>query len=119
MQTVVEVGDWEHECCGPAYERDAVVEIGCVVVPGRGGATTRYVESHHDLSSGSDTTSVRGRVVDICIQHPDGSTEQIARLPSGRALRGFDDEDDGHLERPWTGEPVSYDSNTFLVTVAG
>ena len=118
MRTVVEIGDWEHECCGPSYERDTVVEVICLLVSGRDGAATRYLESHHDLTTQHNTIRVRGRVVDICIQRPDGSTEQIKRLPSGRALRGFDDDDDGHLEQPWTGEPVTYDSNAFLVTIA-
>ena len=118
MRTVVEVGDWEHECCGPSYERETLVEAMCLVVSRRDGAATRYVESHHDLTTQHNTIRIRGRVVDICIQRLDGSIEQIKRLPSGRALRGFDDDDDGHLEQVSTGEPVTYDSNTFLVTVA-
>ena len=89
-----------------------------MVVSRRDGAATRYVESQHDLTTQHNTIRIRGRVVDICIQRLDGSVEQINRLPSGRALRGFDDGDDGHLEQPSTGEPVTYDSNTFLVTVA-
>lgn len=113
----MEVGDWEHECCGPAYERDSVVELSCLVVSGTVG--TRYVESHHGLGGEVEPVDVRGRVDDLRIVHADGSTDQIQRLPSGRALRGFDDEDDGHLERAWTGEPVSNDSNQFLVTVVG
>ena len=118
MRTVVEVGDWEHECCGPPYERDTVVEVVCRIVSGRDHAATRYLESHHDLTTQHDVIRVRGRVVDICIQHLDGSTEQIERLPSGRALRGFDEGDDGHLDHPWTREPVAYDSNTFFVIIA-
>jgi len=118
MDTVVEVGDWEHECCGPTYERDTVIELTCLVVVGQGDAATRLVESHHDVSTRHDTIRVRGRVVDICIQHPDGLTEQIERLPSGSALRGFNDQD-GSLARPWTGEPVTNDSDHYLVTIAG
>jgi len=114
----VEVGDWEHECCGPAYERDSVVEVTCVVIPADVNLPTRYVASNHDLGAGQDTIEVHGRVADICIQHLDGSTEQIDRLPSGRALRGFEDHDDGHLEQPWTGEPVTNDSNRYLLTIA-
>ena len=114
---VVEVGDWEHECCGPAYERDAVVELTCLVVAGPDGATSRYVESHHGLTTAHRTVEFRARVADVRIVHPDGSSEPIRRLPSGQALRGFDDEDDGHLEQPWTGEPVTSDSGRYLVTV--
>jgi hypothetical protein len=117
MRIVVEVGDWEHECCGPAYERDSVVELTCLVVSGQAEPPTRYVESHHDLTARPTTARVRGRVADICIEHVDGSTELIERLPSGRALRGLDEDDDGHLEHPWTGEPVTNSSNRFFVTV--
>jgi hypothetical protein len=116
MQIVVQVGDWEHECCGPTYERDAVVELTCLQVAGPVGVT-RSVESHHDLATRPDTILVRGRVADLSIEHLDGSTEPIERLPSGRALRGFDELDDGRLEQPWTGEPVSNDSNRFLLTI--
>jgi hypothetical protein len=118
VETVVEVGDWEHECCGPAYERDSLVELSCLVVPGSGGVV-RYLETHHGPSGEVEPVEVRGRVADVHIVHTDGSTEQIQRLPSGRALRGFDDRDDGHLERAWTGEPVANDSYQFLVTVVG
>lgn len=63
MRVVVELGDWEHACCGPAYERDALVEVTCL------------------------------------------------------AVRGFDDSDDGHLEQPWTGLPVTADSEAHLLTL--
>lgn len=114
----MEVGDWEHECCGPAYQRDTVVDLTCLVVPGQGDVGTRYLESHHDLDTGRDLIHVRGRLVELRIQHPDGSGERIERLPSGRALRGFDDADDGHLEQPWTGAPVTRDSDRYLLTVS-
>jgi hypothetical protein len=119
---VVEVGDWEHECCGPSYERDTVVELTCFVIqPGvddAGPGGIRYVETHHDgLTAEHKTTSIRGRVSDLAIEHLDGSVEPIERLPGGRAIRGFDDDDDGHLEQPWTGVAVSNDSNRFLVTI--
>jgi hypothetical protein len=118
MQTVVEVGEWEHECCGPSYERDTVVELTCFVVVGPEPAPTRYVESHHGLTTQHDTIQIRGRVVALAIQHADGSTEEIERLPSGRALCGFDDHDDGQLEQPFTDVPVISDSARFLVTMA-
>ena len=118
MDTVVEIGDWEHECCGSTYERNSVVELTCLVVSGRDG-NARYVESHHDLTTRHPTTTVSGRVADIAIRHLDGTTEQLERLPSGRALRGFDDADDGRLAQPWTDVPVSNDSNDFRITIAG
>jgi hypothetical protein len=45
-------------------------------------------ESHHDLSTLHSPVDIRGRLEDVSIEHPDGSTEPIERLPSGRALRG-------------------------------
>ncbi|GAA1432298.1 hypothetical protein GCM10009616_21450 [Microlunatus lacustris] len=91
MRVVVEVGGWEHECCGPAYEREQVVALTCLVVP--------------------------GRVAEVGVEHRDGTVEDVQRLPSGRALRGFDDEDDGHLEQPWTGDPVVPDADRYLITI--
>ncbi len=117
MHTVVEVGGWEHECCGPSYERNTIVELTCFALPDEGGTATRYVESHHDLASEHHTTLIRGRVADVRVRHPDGSTEQIERLPSGAALRGFDEQDDGHLHQPTTDLPVLNDAGEFLITV--
>lgn len=116
MRTVVEVGGWEHDCCGPAYERNTVTEVTCRMVS-RPDGSTRWIESRHDLPD-VPTIRVRGRVAHIGIEHPDGSVEQIERLPSGHALNGFDDHDDGHLEQPWTGQPVTRDSSRYLITIA-
>jgi hypothetical protein len=49
--------------------------------------------------------------------HGPGDVQPVLRLPSGRALRGFDDHDDGHLEDPWTGEVIATGTEEFLVTV--
>lgn len=116
--TTVEIGSWEHECCGPAFERSEVVELRCFIVSGGSDRADRFVETHHDLDTTHDQFTVRGRVVDISIVHPDGSIEPVDRLPSGAALRGFDEHDDGHLETPWTGEPVTADAASFLITIA-
>jgi len=107
------VGDWEHECCGEAIERNDMVDLGCSRLQDAGGQV-RLIETHHDSRP---ETHVRGRVVDILVLADDGSTTPILRLPSGAALRGFDDEDDGHLESPWTGELVKEESNHFLIVV--
>ncbi|WP_337062858.1 DUF6578 domain-containing protein [Kineococcus sp. G2] len=113
MDVVVEVGGWEHECCGSAVERDDVVTFDCVrhVEP---DGRVRLVESHHDLGAGE---RVHGRVSDIHVVGDGGSIRPILRVPSGSALRGFDPEDDGHLQDPWTGEVITSDSAGFLVTV--
>ena len=114
---MVEIGGWEHECCGPAFERNEVVELRCLSTSGGSEGAARLIESHHDLDATADQVVVRGRVVDISILHADGLTELLARLPSGRALRGFDEHDDGHLETAWTGEAVTPDSDTFLIII--
>jgi hypothetical protein len=56
-------------------------------------------------------------VIEIEVVQEDGTAQPILRLPSGEALRGCDDEDDGHLEDPWTGDVVTSKSRDFLVTV--
>lgn len=116
MRVAVEVGGWEHECCGPAYERDALVELTCLAVVGPAGVP-RYAETHHDRGA-RDTVTVRGRIADLEILHGDGTSDPISRLPGGSALRGHDDEDDGHLESASNGQPVVNDSGRFLLTVA-
>ena len=70
VRVVVEVGDWEHECCGPAYERDSLVELTCRDVSEPGASAARFVESHHDLGSESGIVRVRGRIADIHIRTP-------------------------------------------------
>jgi hypothetical protein len=95
-----------------------VVRISCLVVPGPQGEADRYVVSRHGLATGPRTSEVRGRVVDLRIEHPDGYTEPIGRLPSGGALRGLDEEDDGHLEHAWTGQFVARDSDRYFLTIS-
>lgn len=112
---VVEVGDWEHACCGEAIERDQLVDFRCIRYTRPDGGV-RLIESHHELDVPA-VDRVRGRVTHIEVVHGDGTGRAILRVPSGAALRGFDEEDDGHLEDPWTGELVSSDGEEFLVTV--
>lgn len=40
MDVVVAVGGWEHQCCGPAIERDQLVDLGCLLTTGTGGRPT-------------------------------------------------------------------------------
>nr|CAA9248450.1 hypothetical protein AVDCRST_MAG63-1807 [uncultured Armatimonadetes bacterium] len=109
----MEVGGWEHQCCGPSIERQEVVDLGYVRVAGPEGQV-RFVESHHDTAP---VERVRGRVADIQVAHDDGGTLPVLRVPGGRALRGFDPADDGHLEDPWTGEEVTSRHEVFFVLV--
>ncbi|SDC00457.1 hypothetical protein SAMN05660690_0149 [Geodermatophilus telluris] len=113
MDVVVEVGGWEHDCCGPAIERNQVVDLGCARWTAPDGRV-RLVETHHDVDPDE---RVRGRVTELRVVLDDETTRPVLRVPSGRALRGFDEDDDGHLEDPWTGELVTSESGDFLVTV--
>ena len=113
MDVVVEVGGWEHECCGEAIERNQLVDLGCIRYVDPGGEL-HLVETHHHIDPDE---RVRGRVTEIHVV-PDGAALQpVLRIPSGPALRGFDEADDGHLEDPWTGEGITTDAREFLVTV--
>lgn len=112
MDVRVEVGGWEHSCCGPSVERDQLVDFGCRRVTGHDGEV-HLAETHHHLEA---ELRVQGRVCDIQVLCPGKSAQQVLRLPSGQALRGFDAEDDGHLEAPWTGQ-ILPDGEDFLITI--
>ena len=112
MDVVVEVGGWEHACCGPAIERNQLVDLGCVPVVAADDEV-QFSETHHELEP---ETRVQGRVRDIQVVRLGQPAQPVLRLPSGAALRGFDDGDDGHLEDPWTGELLP-DGFQFLVVV--
>jgi hypothetical protein len=112
----VEVGDREHECCGEAIERNQLVDLQCIRYTGPDGQM-RLAESHHGGLSVTAGVRVHGRVIEIHVVRKDGATQPILRLPGGRALRGYDDGDDGHLEDPWTGDVITSESRDFLVTV--
>ncbi|MCF6743467.1 hypothetical protein E9529_04105 [Blastococcus sp. KM273128] len=116
MDVVVEVGGWEHECCGEAVERNQLVDFSCIRYQGPDGRE-RLAESHHGGLDVRADERVRGRVTDIQVVRDGGVAQAVLRLPSGQALRGFDDGDDGHLEDPWTGDLLPSGSTEFLVTV--
>ncbi|GAB7192769.1 hypothetical protein NUM3379_34780 [Kineococcus sp. NUM-3379] len=113
MEVVVEVGDWEHQCCGSVIERNEILDLGCIRWSGQDGRV-RLIETHHHIEP---DVRVRGRVTDLHVVEGDGVTRPILRIPSGDALRGVDPHDDGHLEDPWTGEELTSRSENFLVTV--
>jgi hypothetical protein len=113
VDVVVEVGGWEHQCCGEAIERNQVVAFGCLRDTGPDGEA-RLIETHHHVDA---EVSVRGRVTEILLVRDGGPPQPILRIPSGQAMRGFDTADDGHLEDPWTGNVITPDIREFLVTV--
>lgn len=112
VDVVVEVGGWEHACCGPAIELVQVVELGCLRTTNAVGQAT-LTETHHHLEP---ELWVRGRVHDIQLLEAEHGALSIQRLPSGRALRGFDPDDDGQLREAWT-EVLLPPAEDFLVVV--
>ena len=107
----VEVSLWDHECCGQAIERGQVVDLNCSRTMGDDGAL-HLSAGHHQPPQ----RRVRGRVRSIEVLRPQAPSQPVLRVPSGLALRGFDPDDDGHLENPWTGQAVP-EGEIFLVTV--
>ncbi|MEZ0163555.1 DUF6578 domain-containing protein [Kineococcus sp. LSe6-4] len=75
MEVIVEVGGWEHECCGAAVERGDVVTFTCFRHLGPDGRV-RLIESHHDL--GADER-VHGRVLDVHVVEGAGSWREQGR----------------------------------------
>lgn len=116
MDVVVEVGGWEHDCCGAAIERSQLVDFRCIRYTGEDGRS-RLAESHHGGLDVRADVRVRGRVTEIEVVLDGGTAQPVHRIPSGAALRGFDEDDDGHLRAPWTGEPIESEGSEFLVTV--
>lgn len=112
MRVEVEVGDWEHECCGDEIERYRRVRWTCGTHEGR------LFETHHDLE-GISVQEVVGTVVHIEAVLQDGTRVAIDRIPSGDAMRGCDPHDDGLILEQYTGEPVDAASHDliFIVTV--
>lgn len=116
VDVVVEVGGWEHECCGEAIERDDVVDFDCIRHAGPDGLV-HLIESHHGGIDVPPEVRVHGRVTEIQVVRGGGDAQPVLRIPSGRALCGFGDGDDGHLEDPWTGDVIESSGVEFLVTV--
>ncbi|NHC44430.1 DUF6578 domain-containing protein [Motilibacter aurantiacus] len=115
MDVEVEVGDWEHECCGEAIARDQLVDLDCICWTDPDGHV-RLIETHHDLDV-QPRRQVRGRVVDIRLVQEGGATRPLLRLPSGRALAGAAP-DDGRLQDLETGEALATSGGrSFRVTV--
>lgn len=112
METSVRVGGWEHLCCGKAF---AVGDtVAWEAFPSERGD---LVETHHVPEEGS--RPVTGRVAEILAVFDDGSTAAVTRAPGGRALNGFDPDDDGHLVAAGTGERLERGSTSFRVTLSG
>ncbi|MDT3329938.1 hypothetical protein Q9S78_04575 [Microbacterium sp. KSW-18] len=110
----VEVGGWEHDCCGPELVRFTPVEW--TVIPVVDGP---FVETHHGLeeSEGLKVIEVAGTIVELEAIDRDGSRIPITRIPSGRALLGMDEEDAGDVIEMYTDRIVNVSDDDFIVTV--
>jgi hypothetical protein len=115
VHVVVEVGGWEHACCGEAVERNQLVDFQCFRREGPDGGV-RLSESHHGGLDVPTDERIQGRVTDIRVVR-DGDTPPILRVPSGQELRAAEEALDDLLQDPWSGEPVPSGSWDFLVTV--
>ena len=102
MDVVVEVGDWEHECCGSAIERDQLVDFRCTRSTGHGGQV-HLVETHHDTGVEPEDR-VQGRVVDIRLVHAGGAPE-VCLPPMTRCSRSWDHSSEGGVRSPWPTSP--------------
>ena len=87
MSVEVVIGGWEHDCCGSALQPGDQVDWQLHTDE----AGVRH-ETHHDQQVDDALT---GWVEQLFAVASDGSRVAITRLPSGRALRGFDDHEDG------------------------
>ena len=63
VDVVVEVGGWEHECCGAAVERNQLVDLRCIRCTAPDG-DVHLVESHHEVDVPAGER-VQGRVTDV------------------------------------------------------
>ncbi len=111
----MEVGGWEHACCGAAIERNQLVDFQCFRLEGPEGGL-RLMESHHGGLDVPPGERVRGRVTEIQVVQEDGDAPSILRLPSGQELRAAEEADESLLEDPWTGEVIPL-GDWFLITV--
>jgi hypothetical protein len=116
MQIRVDLGGWEHECCGESYDLNDVVTWELFLpVAGELADGADYMESHHGQLSGG--VEVTGRVVAVEVASRPATFVSVSRLPSGRALRGFDEHDDGIPMVLATGDPLDGHPDEFVVTL--
>ena len=110
----VEVGGWEHACCGPELER--FVNVKWTVIPVADGP---FVETHHGLdeSEGLKVVEVVGTIVELEAVERDGSRTPITRIPSGRALGGMDAEDAGDVIELHTDRVVDVSDERFIAII--
>ena len=114
MRLEIEVGGWEHDCCGPELVRFTNVEW--TVIPVADGP---FLETHHGLdeTDGPEVIDVTGTIVELEAIERDGLRTTIARVPSGRALRGMHEDDAGDVIELYTDRLIDVSDDGFIVTV--
>jgi hypothetical protein len=116
MLVRVDYGGWEHECCGDAAALGDRVRWD-VFLPMTGDVANgaELMESHHGgLANG---VHLVGTVAHIAAVGSTGTRHAVARIPSGRAVRGFDPDDDGRLDILEDGSRRRSRTNEFVVTL--
>ncbi|WP_152030859.1 DUF6578 domain-containing protein [Agromyces aureus] len=111
MRVEVVIGDWDHHCCGDVVRRGDRVDWTCYSEAADG----TLHETHHDLD-GFPVTQVRGTIVHLLARET-GQLTRIDRVPSGRALCGFDPDDDGTVFGLESGAELEGSSLDFVVVV--
>ena len=112
VNILVEVGGWEHECCGAALERRSEVTLTCIS-PGERSDGGDLGYSTHGIKS--PVYRCTGYVLDLWLVDEAGHRQPIQCDPSGQALRGFDESDDCAIRAEPTGEIIAAHNGRFLV----
>ncbi len=108
MIVEIEVGGWEHECCGDPIAGNDFVDWAYLI-----DADGVRQETHHETRA--ITGRVRGRVAEIDLL-VDGSRVAVDRVPSGAALSGLDSApDDAVVTRLSDGADVTVSAEARFV----
>jgi hypothetical protein len=114
MQIRVDLGGWEHDCCGDAYEiNDVVTKDLYLPFSGTLSGGADYMESHHQHLSGG--VSVTGRVVGIEVAGPDGQYVAVTRLPSGADLNDLNEDGSDAVVELATGNVLDIEPDEYIV----
>lgn len=111
----MEVGGWEHACCGRAVERNELVDFECFPHE-EPDDRVRLIESHHGGLDVPTSERIRGRVTEIQVLQ-DEDALSILRVPRADEMHTAEEADLHPREDPWTREPIPPRSWEFLVTV--
>lgn len=113
MEITVDVGDWDHACCGDAFALDDIVTWEIFIPRDAKPLGSEYVQTRHGRLEGR--VPVTGRVVAIAATRADGSATMLGAVPSGRALRGFEEYE---LREQYTDVVIDEEIHDFVVTLS-